>query len=262
MALTEKQKRFCEEYIKSTNATAAALAAGYSKKTAYSIGWENLKKPEISAYIRNRLDKMDAELVASTDEVMKFYTSVLRGEQKDQFGLDATLSDRLKAGDSLLKRFAAAEKASQNTDGKEFKIPAVCIGRAFCDINRRIAPNKSYVFEGGRGGLKSSYVSLKIIELLMNKPEMHACVVRKIAGTLRDSVYAQIKWAINELGLNDEFSCKVSPLEIKRKSTGQIIYFRGCDDPIKLKSIKPPFGYIGILWKEEKDQLSGPAEAR
>lgn len=262
VALTEKQKRFCEEYIKTTNATAAALAAGYSKKTAYSIGWENLKKPEISAYIRTRLDEMDAELVASTDEVMKFYTSVLRGEQKDQFGLDATLSDRLKAGDSLLKRFAAAEKANQNTDGKEFKIPSVCIGRAFCDINRRIVPNKSYVFEGGRGGLKSSYVSLKIVELLMNKPEMHACVVRKIAGTLRDSVYAQVKWAINELGLNDEFTCKVSPLEIKRKTTGQIIYFRGCDDPIKLKSIKPPFGYIGILWKEEKDQLSGPAEER
>lgn len=143
-----------------------------------------------------------------------------------------------------------------------FSIPVRSIGRAFVDIDRQIVPNKSYIFEGGRGGLKSSYVSLKVIEILMNNPDMHACVVRKVAGTLRDSVYAQVKWAINELGLNDEFTCKVSPLEIKRKSTGQIIYFRGCDDPIKLKSIKPPFGYIGILWKEEKDQLSGPAEER
>ena len=93
--------------------------------------------------------------------------------------------------------------------------------------------------------MKSSYVSLKVVEILMNNPDMHACVVRKVAGAIRDSVYAQIKWAINELGLNDEFTCKVSPLEIKRKSTGQIIYFRGCDNPIKLKSIKLPFGYIG-----------------
>lgn len=145
---------------------------------------------------------------------------------------------------------------------RAFCIPSRSIGRAFVDINRRIEPNFTYVFEGGRGGLKSSYVSLKIIELLVNNPEMHACVVRKVAGTLRDSVYAQIRWAIGELGLNDEFSCKVSPLEIKRKKTGQVIFFRGCDDPIKLKSIKPPFGYIGLLWVEEADQMGGPSEMR
>lgn len=91
---------------------------------------------------------------------------------------------------------------------------------------------------------------------------MHACIIRKMGNTLKDSVYAQMKWAINELGLYDEFNCKLSPLEIVLKETGQTIYFRGCDDPLKLKSIKPPFGYIGILWKEEKDQLCGPEEER
>lgn len=91
---------------------------------------------------------------------------------------------------------------------------------------------------------------------------MHACIVRKVAGTLRDSVYAQMLWAINELGLNDEFDNTVSPLEITYKKTKQKIYFRGCDDPIKLKGIKTTFGYVGILWKEEKDQLAGEAEER
>lgn len=91
---------------------------------------------------------------------------------------------------------------------------------------------------------------------------MHACIVRKVAGTLRDSVYAQMLWAINELGLNDEFDSTVSPLEITYKKTKQKIYFRGCDDPIKLKGIKTTFGYVGILWKEEKDQLAGEAEER
>ena len=147
-------------------------------------------------------------------------------------------------------------------DDKPYELPARSLGKAFVDINREILPNLDYVFEGGRGGLKSSYVSLKIIELLKNNPLMHACVVRKVGATLKDSVYAQVKWAINELGLNEEFDCKVNPLEITYKKTRQKIYFRGADDPTKLKSIKPEFGYIGILWIEEKDQIKGEEEER
>ena len=71
-----------------------------------------------------------------------------------------------------------------------------------------------------------------------------------------------MKWAIHELELDEEFNCKVSPLEIIYTKTGQVIYFRGLDDETKLKSIKPPFGYIGILWKEEKDQMKGDAQER
>lgn len=147
-------------------------------------------------------------------------------------------------------------------EDKPFYLPATLIGKAFVDINRQIEPNKTYIFEGGRGGLKSSYVSLKLIELIINNPTMHACVLRKVGSTLKDSVYAQTKWAIHALGLDEEFQCKANPIEIIYKKTGQIIFFRGCDDPIKLKSIKPPFGYIGILWIEERDQLSGAEEER
>ena len=147
-------------------------------------------------------------------------------------------------------------------DDKEYKLPADALGKDYVDINRNIKPNISYIFKGGRGSLKSSFVALKIIELIKNNPNMHACVVRKVKGTLRDSVFAQIKWAINILNLDDEFECNVSPMQITRKATGQIIYFRGVDDPTKLKSITTPFGYIGILWKEEKDQLNGANEER
>jgi len=150
----------------------------------------------------------------------------------------------------------------QTADDKQFNLPAKSIGEAFTIINRHIEPNKTYIFKGGRGALKSSYVSLKIIELLKNNPTMHCCVIRKVASTLKDSVFSQVKWAIHELELDDEFQCKSNPIEIIYKKTGQVIYFRGCDDPIKLKSIKPPFGYIGILWIEERDQLSGPEEER
>ena len=107
--LTLKQRRFCEEYLKSGNATEAAKKAGYSLKTAPFIGAENLKKPQISAYIERRMGEQEAALVADANEVLQFYSAVMRGEVKDQFGMDASLSDRLKAADSLAKRLAAAE---------------------------------------------------------------------------------------------------------------------------------------------------------
>ena len=107
MALNKRQRDFAEYYLKLWNATEAAKKAGYSEKTAYSIGNENLKKPEIKAYIRERMRARDSMLIADTDEILVFLTAVMRGEVKDQFGLDATLADRMKAGTDLLKRFMA-----------------------------------------------------------------------------------------------------------------------------------------------------------
>ena len=107
--LTLKQRRFCEEYLKSGNATEAAKKAGYSLKTAPFIGAEYLNIPQISAYHERRMGELEAALVADANEVLQFYSAVMRGEVKDQFGMDASLSDRLKAADSLAKRLAAAE---------------------------------------------------------------------------------------------------------------------------------------------------------
>lgn len=114
--MTPKQKKFCEYYIQSANATDAARKAGYSEKTAEAIGHENLKKPEIKAYIQERMDDQDKELIADADEVLRFYSDVMRGKIKDQFGLDASLTDRLKAGDSLMKRYAAGGSKKNETE--------------------------------------------------------------------------------------------------------------------------------------------------
>lgn len=113
--LTPKQRRFCEEYLKSGNATEAAKKAGYKKTSCRVIAAENLSKPAISAYIKRRLDEQEAAQVADSNEILKFYTAVMRGEVKDQFGMDASLSDRLKAGDSLMKRYAAASDRNRTT---------------------------------------------------------------------------------------------------------------------------------------------------
>lgn len=113
MKLTQRQKAFAEYYIECGNCTEAARKAGYSEKTCYAIGAENLKKPQISAYISERMQAQNEAQVASADEVLRFFSSVMRGEVKDQFGLDAALSDRLNAGKELMKRYAAADNSAR-----------------------------------------------------------------------------------------------------------------------------------------------------
>lgn len=183
----------------------------------------------------------------------------------NQMAMVAGLSRKANRGDAKAAKVLVdiiGKEDDNSADDRPYELPARVLGKAYVDLNRHIEPNIAYILEGGRGSLKSSYWALKIIELIKNNPNLHACITRQVATTLKDSVYAQMKWAINILGLDEEFACKVSPLEIIYKKTGQIIYFRGLDDETKLKSIKPPFGYIGILWKEEKDQMKGAAEER
>jgi PBSX family phage terminase large subunit len=119
-----------------------------------------------------------------------------------------------------------------------------------------------YVLAGGRGSTKSSYVSLEIPLLLMRNPECHAVVLRKVANTLRNSVYTQVEWALDALRISDKWKMTVSPMEMVRKATGQKILFFGVDDKAKIKSIKLPFGYVGVVWYEELDQFAGMEEIR
>lgn len=138
------------------------------------------------------------------------------------------------------------------------------IGSAFYDVAHDVFHHghTHYDFSGGRGSLKSSTVSIIVPLLLVGNPGTHALVLRKIANTIRDSVYAQYIWAIGELGMAAYWEAKVSPMELIYKPTGQKIMFRGADDPMKIKSIKVPFGYIAVTHFEEKDQFAGRAEIR
>lgn len=149
-------------------------------------------------------------------------------------------------------------------------LPAKDIASQFCDINRSIDDReyREYYLEGGRGSTKSSFISEKIIELMENNPRMCAVVLRKVKDTLKDSVFAQLEWAIDTLsetypGLKDRYKLTKSPLEITNTKTGQVIYFRGADDYGKIKSLKTPKDmYVGITWYEEFDQFAGMMEVR
>ena len=131
--MTEKQKRFCDEYLVDLNATQAAIRAGYSKKNANNIASENLAKPNIKNYIKERMAEKESQLIATQDEVLKYFTSVMRGEsqsevvviegQGDGFS-EARLikkapdeKERLKAAEQLGKRYGLfTDKIDTNVD--------------------------------------------------------------------------------------------------------------------------------------------------
>lgn len=159
---------------------------------------------------------------------------------------------------------AQAEEENKQVAAGPFDLPASVIAPSFLDAYDDIKDHghTEYVFYGGRGSTKSSFISLAIVWLIKNNPTMHVLAMRQVKDTLRTSVYSQIEWAISVLNLEEQFRCTVSPLEITYLPTGQKIFFRGADEPGKIKSLKTPFGYIGVCWFEELDQFHGEEAVR
>ena len=158
----------------------------------------------------------------------------------------------------------AEKQEDKSGENQKISLPADLIAASFLNVWRDIRDRRhmEYVLKGGRGSTKSSFTSIAFIILLMNHPDIHGLALRQVANTLRDSVYSQLVWAIGVLGVEDKFKCITSPLEIEYIPTGQKIYFRGADKPEMIKSIKPTFGHIAILWFEELDQFHGPESIR
>jgi len=119
-----------------------------------------------------------------------------------------------------------------------------------------------YWLDGGRGSTKSSFVSLEIILGIMEDPKANGIAIRRWAEYLRDSVYTQLIWAIDALGVSEEWEQRLSPLALIYKHTGQKITFRGADDPKKLKSVKFRRGYCKYIWYEEADEYEGMESIR
>lgn len=134
----------------------------------------------------------------------------------------------------------------------------------FYDIHKDIKERKHthYWFKGGRGSTKSSFISLEIIYNIIKDKECNAICFRKIGKDIEESVYNQILWAINALGVQEYFKAYKSPYRIIYTPTGQIIAFRGLDDATKTKSIKLKNGYYKISWFEELDEFNGLSEIR
>lgn len=109
---------------------------------------------------------------------------------------------------------------------------------------------------------QEAYVHMKMGDKHWKTYLTHAITYRKVAADLKGSVFNQFAWSIEKLGLLDKFKFNMSPLRITYKTTGQMINFKGLDDPLKSKSIKAPFGYYKYNWFEELDQFDGMEEIR
>ena len=202
-------------------------------------------------------------------------------EEADMTVQSAMIAGQIKAAINgntsaftILNELAGKEESSDGSG--QIEIDNACaiafknfyqnVGKAFYEVAGHVLAHNFTHFDesGGRGSMKSSFVSLIVVILVMisYSHDQHALVLRKVANTLRDSVYAQYMWAIEKLGVAEYWEAKKTPMELIFKPTGQKIMFRGADDPMKIKSIKVPFGYIAITHFEEKDQFSGRSEIR
>lgn len=104
------------------------------------------------------------------------------------------------------------------------------------------------VCKGGRGSKKSCTMALWLIYHIIKYPLANAVVIRRYFNTHRDSTFAQLKWAINRLGVKHLFKCTINPLEIVYLPTGQKILFRGFDDPQSITSITVEVGHLCWVW--------------
>lgn len=295
--LSMRRRVFIDEYLKCFNAQESAIRAGYSPKTAGQQGWLLIHNPVILEEIQKRLDDIhmssnealtllakhargdigkfvddDGNLDLATARKNGLMPLVKRIRKKKakyshKGGINETETQDIElysAQDALDKILRAHGKYNDGNSksvvsGQTFSIPADKIAPLFVDVYRDITQklHSEYIFKGGRGSTKSSFIAEAFIYLIVNNPQVHGLALRQVADTLRDSVYAELQRAINRLELTDKFHCTTSPMEIEYLPTGQKIYFRGADDPGKIKSITPTFGYIGIVWFEELDQFRG-----
>lgn len=135
---------------------------------------------------------------------------------------------------------------------------------SFYGLHRAVKRHRAthYWLKGGRGSCKSTFAAVEIILGIMADPEANAVVLRKVKDTLKDSVFEQLVWAIEKLGVMDCWQINLSPLRLTYSRTGQKILFRGADKPKKIKSVKVSQGYVKFIWFEEVDEFTGMEEIR
>ena len=138
------------------------------------------------------------------------------------------------------------------------------IAPSFYSVHWDIADGKHTYYDlyGGRGSTKSSFIGVELPLGIMQDPLANGIVFRKVASTIGTSVFEQVLWGIDALGVNDLWKATTSPYKLTYRPTGQVILFRGLDKAKKLKSIKVAHGYFKFLWFEELDEFAGEVEIR
>lgn len=279
--LTPKQRAFADAVASGANPSEAYRIAGYSCKrmSAASIAKEAqrlLCHPHISPIIEEaREEAAEAArwTLAKATERMAF----LNDQALDQVRRNGIMpgspawralmesADRLNRYTGVDREIEAA--GQERGAGLVVTDTAALVPGCYADAWRDIMAHghSEYIGESGRGSLKSTVLlSLAPIMLMLKDPHLCAVAFRRVHNTLRDSIFASLVSAIRRLGVEGEFTWGVSPMEIRRPSTGQWVKFRGLDDEEKAKSLQTddPELYIGIGIWEEFDQQRGERAVR
>ena len=277
--LTDKQKKkIIADFVETNNYCETARRNNISETTARRICKDDNNK-EVKEKVEQKKEentKSMLEMISETNNKRLQVISKLvnaiddKAEKIDAF---TNVKDLASAYGILIDKelkFAEMQKLNLDKNKPQVFFPAKDMGKAFVDLYRDIKERKhdDYWLEGGRGSIKSSFWSEIVPEELENNPNWCAICIRRVANTLKDSVYSQLEWGMDKLSetypfINENWTKTKSPLEMRNKNTGQMIYFRGADDPGKIKSIKPPKGmYIALIIYEEFDQMTGMNEVR
>lgn len=277
--LTDKQKKkIIADFVENNNYSETARMNNVSEYTVRKLCKDSNNK-EIKEKIEQKKEentKSMLEMITETNNkrlqvISKLVNAI--DDKADKVDAFTNVKDLASAYGILIDKefkFAEMQKLNLENNKQQVYMPAKNIGKAFVDLYRDIKDRKhdDYWLEGGRGSAKSSFWSQIVPEELENNPNWCAICIRKVANTLKDSVYSQLEWGMDNLSetfpfINENWVKTKSPLEMRNKKTGQMIYFRGADDPGKIKSIKPPKNmYIAIIIYEEFDQMTGMNEVR
>lgn len=197
------------------------------------------------------------------------YNDIMNANPQVQAAMLAGLAKRAAQGDpqavKLVREIAGVDDLN-NKGGRDIELAPHIIEKFYKGAHYEITTkrHKDIWLPGGRGGTKSAFAAFEIVKGIEADPSACAVCFRKVGNTLRDSVFSQVQFAIRMLGLNDDYEATVSPIQIKKKETGQVILFRGCDKAEKSKGITLPDPDMRIryVWFEEADQFNGLEEIR
>lgn len=212
------------------------------------------------------LPMMDGEI----DTDFSSYSNLIRSNATVQ---DATLAGLAKraaeqgdpAAVKLIREIVGSDEPNAD-GGRDVELAPHIIEKFYKGPHyEAVTKRSSHIWlPGGRGGTKSAFTAFEIVRGIEADPTACAVAFRKVGATLRDSVYAQVQFAIRMLGLQDEYEATINPIQIRKRTTGQLILFRGCDKAEKAKGITLPDPGMRIkhVWIEEADQFDGMEEVR
>lgn len=180
--------------------------------------------------------------------------------------VDQALKGSTKAFEALARVSGAGSQGPQDAEERPFCADyALLLADPYMRYHRAVCAGLGgdYFATGGRASAKSSWAALEIVGGMMRDPRASALVMMRVGKDMRSSVATKIGWAIDLLGVADQWQMTKSPLEWVRVSTGQKIMFKGGDDTAKSKGFEPPLKtYFKFVWFEEFDQFDGMADLR